>query len=649
MESGTPPYDYGIGTPLLGIYPHSGVFFENAMFVLNAERRRYLGNLENGDFEWNLYTSIYGEKRGFEPTGNNQWMNNEIPSIVLNYILELRKNFFEHIRDDGIVEDSDYLPEFHRRDWIHNAYPGNPNGRNEVDNPSGEGNYFRLAPTSPGFQLGTDIGVLGNSGVLFDIDVGEVMYNPMPRLRRTLFGEAHTLSHQGLDQFLYVLEDSIQEEQGIPIPISPVFPAFQTTEGDIVNTTDRDIKHGVSRYFHIGPIEVRSQYPFDSLHVGSGYVRLDGDLLRSDSTYYIGTGGTNAAEDFSIVDSFLFQASGARSIGIPKHLNFDFGTKMPSGQNTNIGRVFLSPPGSNMTPIESGIYHIAVDNSNVKFNTVASGVTSHWPSGNAYRACPGYHVFNDCIWIRDQGPNVNASGLAVISPYDGTAMWLRNAELTDISLEGNLKVSQSLLSFPRLNYPGLIGMTRKDNLIHMVYPVLSAFTIDSTVTENTNIGEDNVKLYVGRFDDTLNLDSTLESSVQVSDSSNTFPNPMGDIMYDGSFFWICSRDGTEVAQYTDTLNLSNGYTRTGSDICRRIAKIGLKLFAYGQDSAGSSNVGGLQRVTFSAGNFLLDAPKIIDASSIDPLPGNDAVIVNTVHHVINTDPGNIHLSGGERS
>lgn len=672
MVSGVPPYQYAIDVPLRSDrdepIAHSGIFLEQAMFALNAERRRYKGEIENDDFEWKLYTSIMGANRGFEPTGSGLWMGDPnspvgpLPGIVLNPILELRKNFMLHLLEDGFAEDSDYLPEQYRRDWLHNAYPNSPSGFEEVtaeDNCSGDGNYFRRAPVHPGFQLSTDIGVLGTSGVLFDIDYGEVMYNPYPRIGRTLFGDGHVLAHQAIDLFRFANNTAAYLGIGIPIPLSPAFPAFQTTSGTVVATTSRDIRPDESRYWRLTQFgNLRVQLPFNSLHVESGVFQLDGDLLRPDTKYFLGTGGNNAKEDFLPVAELPFVQSGVRVIGRPTHLNSSFGTKVPSGQNSNVARVYLGPAGSNDSPLESGMYYIAAANSgvDVPYSAVASGIVSHWPSGNHDRAAPGYHVFDDCIWVRDQSANLSASGMAIISPHDGTAMWIRFADLTNISLAGNLTFPQNMLAFSRLNFPGLIGMMRINNLIHMVYPVLSNDGIDSSVPADPPpppIGIENVKYYVGQYDDMLNLVSTLESAVQVDTPGTTiFANPMGDIMYDGATVWICSRGGTQVTNVTTGFTYIQGYTRVSTDICRRIVLINGTYWAYGEDSGSEGNLGALQPITFAgtggSATFSLGTPKVID-TTIMPTFEDDpthTVVITSVHHIVHANALGEHVSDG---
>lgn len=662
MTSGVVPYQYDTDVPLRSDrqspIAHSGIFLEQGMFVLNAERRRYKGEIDNDDFDWRLWTSIDGVNRGFEPTGSGFWMGSPLspvgplPGIVLNPILDLRKNLMLHLLEDGFAEDSDYLPERFRRDWLHNAYPNSPSGFNEItaeDNCSGDGAYFRRAPLHPGEQLSTDIGVLGTSGVLFDIDFGEIMYNPLPRIGRSLFADQNSLAHKALDEFLFNNNTSIAISPGIPIPVSPVFPAFQTTTGSVVTTTSRDIKNNQSNYWSINSTEVRSQLPFNTLHVESGVFQLDGDVLRHDSKYYFGTGGTNAEEDFLPVGEFAFSQSGIRAIGRPVHLNFDFGTKIPSGQNSNISRVYLDPAGTSDDPITSGVYHIAVANSgtNVPHSAAASGTVSHWPSGNPGPTAPGFHVFDDCIWVRDQSANLNASGMAIISPHDGTAMWLRNASLDNMSLFGNLAVSQSALAFNRLNFPGMIGMARiAQGRIITIYPVASVNGIDSTVPAAGDPADENYKIYAPEFDDLLDLTQTNESSVQTQNSMTPNINvPFGDIIFDGSRYWVTKADGTAVNELSSVFVLVQDYDQTGTDVVRRIFYDGSTYWAYAEDSGSKGNLGGFQPITFAASTFSLGTAKIIDASPLPLGPNATLTVVDSIHHVISTSNG-IHVTNG---
>lgn len=657
MQSGVLPYEYAGRLPLRSTpeYPigYSGVLVEQAMWALNAERRRYRGELDNGQFEWKSYL-FDGTSSIFEPTVSGQYLaNSGVPVIItpIDYILALRRQFWEHFLEDGFAEDSDYLPEQFRRDWIHNAYTSSPSGRKENILSDGDGNYFRGNPPALGQQLSTDIGILGTSGILFDLDYGEVFYQPYPRIGRTLFGDGRGLTHK----FIGAPTDVM------PIPLSPAFPCFQSTSGSLVSTTARDIRAGQSRYYQVSTT-IFGQAVFDSLHVGSGTFRLDGDVLLPSSTYYLGRGGHNAKEDFFPVATFGFAVSGLRPIGRPRHLNFgnsgDIDTKIPSGQNSPFARVFLRPPGSNESLISSGIYHILVANRRFENpdSAVSSGVISHWPSGNANRICPGYQVFNDCFWIRDPANadtnGASSSGVTVISPFLGTFLWTRFADETNISLAGNLSVPQTSLAFARLNYAGLVGFARNGlNSVKLIYPVASASSIDSTLSANQ------IKLYIGNYDDLLTLLSTSESAVLDTSTPGfrfLFP-PYHDFMFDGTDYWISQRDAPAIAddptaQFDASFNLVKSYHESpflGSHI-RRLVFFNSKYRAYSQDSISEGNVGALSERTFnvSTGLFTAGTIKVITATNLPPFDGT-SILTNTLevfHCTVITN--GIHVNNG---
>lgn len=650
MTSGIVPYEYAGRLPphSTAAYPigYSGVLLEQAMWILNAERRRYKGYIDDGEFTWKIY-KLDNTTLIFEPTVSGQYLaNSGIPVVItpLNYILDLRNNFWRHLLNDGFAEDSDYLPEQYRRDWIHNAYPLSPSGFIESVLQNGDGNYFRGDPPAFGPQLSTDIGILGTSGVLFDIDFGEVLFNPYPRIGRTLFGDGKQLTHRDIEPGFTV--SSIDNEFPITMPLSPLFPSFQTTSGTLVSVTSRDIRSGQSRYWMLTTDDVRSQVVYDSLHVGSGVIRLDGDVLLPNSIYQIGDGGVNAREDFRPQGTLGFAASGLRPIGVIRALNYQDGTKVPSGLNSALARVFLTPSPA----LSSGLYHIAVSNSGQQIpnSVVSSGIVSHWPSGTINRECPGYQVFDDCIYIRDNTHDLNASGLAISSPFTGNFMWVRFADLSNISLFGNLTVPQSSLAFKRLNYPGLCGMVRRDiNAIQMVYPIFSASSIDITLTAGQ------AKLYVANYNDLLNLISTTETPVFAS--SEITGNRFGDITFDGTSYWICVADGNgNVYQFDSSFNFLHRYDESPAGLqSRRLVFFNSKYWAYAEDNIaaiGGDNEGALSERSFNSGTETVSGGsiKFLDASVLPPntvFPTADHAVIISIHHVINITNG-IHITNG---
>jgi hypothetical protein len=450
LTSGVLPYNYELPYPVrsdrivpVGI---SGIMFEHAEWVMDAELRRHINPRDFPDlgFTWRRY-NMDGTSRGFEPTTSGFWLANPLDPTVLvpvNYILELREAFTNLMLSGLIIKDCDYLLEEIRRDWLHNLFPSSPSGRRESLLSNGDGNYFRGEPAATGAIYSTDIGTLGASGVLYDIDIAEVMYQPYPRMGRSLFANAHARTITGSVESLF------------PIQASPVFPSFQDTQGRVVSTTERD-RFNLTRGLNFSALFPTYNNLYDTSHVLSGVIRFDGDVLASGAVYMIGTGGTHGREDFQPIanGTFTYIASGLRQLGQdPEEWPF-----LNSGINSPYARVYLTPAGSVSSPVQSGVFRVGVK-LDYDLAAVPSGIISCWPSGNAYMLAPGYQVFDDCFWCSDLGQSAftgqeTPSGLSVISPFNGAVLWLRHA-----SLQKSTSIEPGFA--PGNNWPWFVGLVK---------------------------------------------------------------------------------------------------------------------------------------------------------------------------------------------
>lgn len=420
LQSGSPPYDYAVGDPLRVVNPYSsiyvvggsGIFLEQAQFVITAEIRKFSSS-SNRLEDYNLYVNPAITPSGpYEPKVNGSTLGNELNPgnmFIINHITETRSAldtlfaFYE--------SESEHTENEYRTDWLKQIAP-------EYPLPSGYRRYDPDVTDSP-FIVTADVNTLGGSGVLFDLDFAEVMFNPYPWFAYNTFLDVH-----GLGAFRIVN--------------GPVWPCFQKTNGSFVTLNGREptTANGINA-------------DYDVSHFSSEEVRLDGYALLPQTDYLIGRGLHNFVQD----GSFTYVSSATRN-GL-------------NGRSVDTARVFASTQA-----LSSGIYKLVARNRRevVPFTAVASGLTSQWPpSGQAYPATGGlvagiprphendvltpfnirsvwynnqeyehgYQVFDDAFWIIDHADGDRApSGLAIASPFTAHCMWLRFAELTQSSGSG---------------------------------------------------------------------------------------------------------------------------------------------------------------------------------------------------------------------
>lgn len=412
LQSGNAPYDYSVGDPLRTVNPYnsnymvggSGIFLEQAQFVITAEVRKF--NFGVGpDFlpDFFVYVNpVIAPSGPYEPKTNGSTLGNLLNPgnmTIINHILDTRAAL--DLLFDMYAVEGECTADEHRLDWLNQIAP-------ELPLPSG---YRRRDPdiTEYPFLATTDVHTLGGSGVLFDLDFAEVMFNPYPFFANNVFRD-------------------IQDAGTFRIVNGPAWPGFQRTDGSLISLNGREpgTTEGISS-------------EFDFSHIASNEVRLDGYVFLPETDYLIGHGLRN----FVIDGNFTYVSSDTRAI-----FNGDL---LPTT------RVFASTQA-----LASGIYKLCARNRKaaVPFTTVVSGIVSQWPpSGQAYPAIGdlplqhafdvltpfnirsvwynnqeyehGYQVFDDSFWIIDHADGDRApSGLAVASPFTGHAFWLRFADLT---------------------------------------------------------------------------------------------------------------------------------------------------------------------------------------------------------------------------
>lgn len=411
LQSGNAPYDYSVADPLkvrnpytnIGLQGPSGIFLEQAQFVITAELRKFNAINESHILpDFNVYVNPVITPSGpYEPKVNGSTLGNALNPgnlFIINHILETRTALDELFSFYEL--EGELFAEEHQLDWLNQV---------AIDLPFPSG-YRRYDPGTTDQQLATaDVNTLGGSGVLFDIDFAEVMFNPYPFFSHNIF----------LNIFAH---------SNFPILVNaPVWPCFQHTDGSFVGLNGREpsnARDGIST-------------EYDLSHFAAHEVRLDGYVFLPQTDYLIGRG----LYDFTIDGSFTYVSSSPRTAGD--------GAVIPTT------RVFASTQA-----LASGIYKVAARNRRVAvpFTTVESGIISQWPaSGQAYpgvgRSFPhvidvispfnghsvwynnqeydhGYQVFDDALWITDASNSSRPpSGLIIASPFTGHAMWLRFAEL----------------------------------------------------------------------------------------------------------------------------------------------------------------------------------------------------------------------------
>jgi len=437
LQSGTPPYDYAVGDPLRVVHPYgssyvvggSGNFIEQAQFVITTEIRKFSSESDRLE-DFHVYVNpVIAPSGPYEPKANGSTLGNLLnPAnmFIINHILETRSAL--DILFAFYALESEHITNALRVDWLTqiNAQGVFPSG------------YRRRDPgvTAYPFLVTSDVTLLGGSGVLFDLDFAEVMFNPYPVYAYNRFMDVHGLG-------------------AVSIFGGPAWPGFQKTDGSLIGLNGREPT----------PLDgITSEY--ETAHISSGAIRLDGHAFLPATDYVIGHG----VQNFVIDGTFAFFGANPRNA-----LN---------NRPFTASRTFVTPPS-----IPSGVYKLAARNRRevVPFTAVASGLVSQWPpSGQAYPATNGhifslllsvndkslrysdaqyelgYQVFNDAFWVIDSLNTREPSGLAVLSPFTGHPLWVRFADLTKSTGSGLFGGSVGSAG----SWGKHIGLERVGSIIH---------------------------------------------------------------------------------------------------------------------------------------------------------------------------------------
>lgn len=416
LTSGVVPYNYDYGhgpfrvaNPYNSNFPIglSGVLLEQAQFVMTAEIRRMRTLLGNSHVlgSFNVYVnSAILPSGGYEPKANGSTLGNQVypaAAFILDHIQETRivlNALFQDYASDTNLDTYEY-----RAAWLQALYPSSPSGFYNGEDPdvilTVDGHWSHRFPSETGTINYVNDDVLGASGILYDVDIGELLINPAPHISRFGLDRMHAVDNFSVQQF-------------------PLFPGFQKTNGSLVPLTGRE------------PSVIPTAQDYQIDHISSGAIRLDGYVIHTNTEIYLGRNLNifGPAEDFNVVSE--------------GHRQMVFAVALPGT------RLFMTPVAQ-----ASGIYRVAVKNKRADFpnTTIESGKMSFWPNINHYwprganandqligstttTSNLGYHVFNDCLWMTDvvmsSATTAKPSGLAILSPYTGHRMWVRYAEQT---------------------------------------------------------------------------------------------------------------------------------------------------------------------------------------------------------------------------
>lgn len=582
VASGQYPYLFESPSPFRGQWGFSGIHLEEAQFVASAEIRKFYNpgtyDLLTNDI-YHVYTHPSITPSGYEPKPDGSTLGGCVGPralFALDNIVEMRNVLTDGIFP-GYAGQTEYTTAQHLTDWIRSAFPESPSGK--ITN----GTFLRpvLTPGFPAAITGdittTDLHWLGGSGVIMDIDVGEVMFNPYPWINQLLSSTIH--------------------ERGVNwnIVYSPAWPLFQRTNGSLISLNGREPER----------VEL-PQFSYD--HISSGYIRLDGYMFLDDTDFML---GQSAAD---------FVAGQFNNISIvPRTLST---TSVELGN----ARAYLEP-----TPQSSGIYRICARTNKTNHPTagIASGVVSQWPPQTSVNS-RGYEVFDDALWITDyvdgvSGQDHPSSGLTVVSPFTGNALWQRFAEHTGIP--------------DAATYWGAgCGLER---------PSADVIYRCSTSGKLSSLGPGTLIEYIMEFDDSLDFTQAhlVESAALGTQAYETL-----DYCYDGTNHYVLVRNQTN--QNPGMMIFDGSFTYTDQRFfglntgVEHIGYANSTLMSYGPNSVGGGSVHSRfdTIVSFTippTGTPTLGTEKIVEKPAIFNANGSDTRIYDVIQVT-----GATHLEDG---
>jgi len=691
LASGQMPYEYPFTVPLRSqpdswpgngtgwVLGASGDVMEQGMFVINAELRKWGFNDENllQNF-YKVYTHPEVTPSGFEPKPNGDTLEGHVGDVAaladIDNINQMRFMLDELF--NRYDNDTDYFQRHFQAAWLTTAYPESPSG------------YIRFQELSPGTFLvygfdylrpdpdfvgdgenieDLDIHWLGSSGVIFDVDFGEVIFNPYPFPGESVNNRASA--------------NSLQFDTG------PLYPTFHKTDGSLISMTGRERSDWDSGF--------ADEINFNAF--GSGKIQLDGYALLPETKVRIVTGADNGW--FFVGDGssdFVNPVQGVRQLS-------------SNGDTDGTARMYYDVPGS----LGSGFYRILTSTSRsaVPEAGIASGAyTSLWPPGgyqerinaNGFRVYAGwnnnllrrstyeasdgtrivfpdlsrgYQVFDDCLWITGitagLSGSVTAGGLHPISPHNGNFMWFRSAERT-IASRGNRPSTSS--EGPDAPEPGHWEVHRglekfgSNEILRVSRSWQEDFTINACGPGNNNDLREST-VYFQRYElPELTHTEQAETVPFCEDVAGggdfgTLGNALSSLFFDGTHYFIGDRLLGRVSRWTSALDFDGIYT--GRIAARRYYVDGEYLYSIAgaittgdplitdANMAGRGSASGIGKFSFTThpsdiltetGNHTHDSAKPIEA---DKHVGNQSPSNCDIHHIIYVDSSDAtHVAPG---
>jgi hypothetical protein len=564
VASGQYPYQYDFPLPLRGPVGQSGNIIEAGMFVLFSELRKFNQNPYFLDFVPQIYNNAINTPIGFEPNGSGTNLGGLVdgPAIVeIESILMLRNGLL----DDGVdlfqsyVNETDYsFPRSAAESWLGTAYPESPSGKiiNVETSPGNfqvvDATYLRPELTIfTGGQSITDADIhwLASSGIIYDIDVGEVIFQPFP--------------------FPSKFKAGFGASDDLTFSMGPFYPSFQKTDGSLISLTGREVQDA-------SPGDWRDTVNFDA--IGSGKLQLDCYAALSGTLVRLITGNhLNYFSSLSATSDFDFVIGGQRTLG---------GGSNPKNDSTS--RIYWTPQAQS-----SGVYGIITSNPKSVFPGLAieSGIISIWPRNDARAKSTnplnndelgqsftangddtvttdpsdsrGFQVFDDAVWVTSKNAGLSGTvnhpsrGLYPISPHNGELMWYRPAELTvatagtspvvasegpDVPTPGHFEVHVGMEPFGATEFVRLSRSYVNDNMI--VGPTTTT-QYDSTV-------------YFEIYDKTDLTQREVSESWTITvppagPRTGALGNALGDLFYDGTSYYVVSALQSKIAKFSSLL------------------------------------------------------------------------------------------------
>lgn len=604
VASGQMPYNYGTNLPIRAkpnAWPGSGIpnisasgdIVEAAMFVYNAELRKW-NESDLSNLTYLLYSHPDITPSGFEPKANGDTLTGKVGgrvSIMSVDNIEQLRRLLDIFLFEAYADDSEYSAEDFLESWLTAAFPESPSG-GIVITALFPGysltNRTFLRPSADhvvgGDFVDTDIHWLGGSGVLFDIDYGEVIFNPFPFPGQTQYFAPSTGNHR--------------------FNFGPIIPTIQTTAGSIPSVD-------ANRYeTDIGAGSFRATTNFQAL--GSGYVQIDGYALLPSSVIELVKGNDNNFDaTLEFENDYTDHIQGLRRV------------RAFTGKNDPSARCYRLP-----TPQSSGLYRLITYNPKdlVPSTAIASGFVSLVPPGRVIKAddgtfiltnridgqqyselsdgttsispasAEGVHVLDDAIWITSPNSKTPGSGsfasagLFVLSPYNGDLVWYRPAERV-LSTSGNFGPGPAIFGA----HVGLMDLGT--NFVRVSKTALQ-------ISEQNISGDEDKSTFTVYFQlyDKTTLDHVAEVpvgyAIQSEDANqalfNGFTGLHGAIS-DGSNVYIWAEFGA-VHKFTTGLSFVNAYD--SSVIARR------RHYANGQ------------LLYTSGGNFFVGDPLLLPGGGV---------------------------------